>query len=97
MKALPTARGREQQGGRLAVVIQSDQFAASTITVALTSTRAAPAVYRPEIEIGGEVTRVLTDHVFSLDPGRLGEFRGVLSPAELRGLDRALLLKFGLI
>ncbi|MFT4010005.1 MAG: type II toxin-antitoxin system PemK/MazF family toxin [Nocardioidaceae bacterium] len=97
IKSLPGARGREQQGSRLAVVIQSDRFATSTVTVAMTSTNAGAAIYRPEIEVDGVRTRVLTDQVFSVDPVRLGEFRGTLDSRELATLDRALLLKFGLI
>ena len=97
VKALPGARGREQQGRRLAVVIQSDRFASSTITVALTSTRAAAAIYRPEIDVNGQSSRILTDQVFSVDPSRLGAFLGTLDADESAELDRALLLKFGLI
>ncbi|QQS00130.1 MAG: type II toxin-antitoxin system PemK/MazF family toxin [Austwickia sp.] len=97
IRAAPGARGHEQQGRRLAVVIQSDRFATSVVTVALTSTRAGRAVYRPEIDVDGTVTRILTDQIFSVDPGRLIEFRGVLDALELADLDRALLLKLGLI
>lgn len=97
IKALPGARGNEQQGRRYAVIIQSDRFASSTVTVALTSTRAGPAIYRPEIELDGVETRVLTDRIFSVTPERLGEFKGALEGRELAELDRALLLKLGLI
>jgi len=97
IRALPGARGHEQQGRRLAVVVQSDQFATSTVTIAMTSTRAAPAVYRPEIQVDGHRTRILTDQVFSVDPSRLAAFRGRLDTDELIELDRALLLKFGLL
>lgn len=95
--ALPGATGHEQQGGRLAVVIQSDQFASSTVTVAMTSTRAARAVYRPEIDVDGQRRRIITDQVFSVDPSRLAAFRGALDAGEIGKLDRALLLKFGLL
>lgn len=97
IRAMPGAKGHEQQGRRLAVVIESDRFATSTVTVAMTSTRAGAAVYRPEIEVDGVRTLVLTDQIFSVDPGRLGEFRGRLDAGELADLDRALMLKFGLI
>lgn len=79
------------------MVIQSDRFAGSTVTVAMTSTRAGAAIYRPEIEVDGVSTRILTDQVFSVDAGRLGSFRGSLAAEELLELDRALLLKLGLI
>lgn len=97
IKALPSTRGNEQQGHRCVVIIQSDRFVSSTVTVALTSTRAGPAVYRPEIELVGERTRVLTDQVHSVSPERLGQFKGALDGSELTELDRALLLKFGLV
>jgi mRNA interferase MazF len=95
--AMPNTRGHEQQGRRLAVVIESDRFSTSTVTVAMTSTSAGPAVYRPEIDVDGGLTRILTDQIFSVDPGRLGGFRGRLDASELADLDRALLLKLGLI
>jgi mRNA interferase MazF len=97
VNALPGTRGREQQGRRLAVVIQSDAFSSSTVTVAMTSTSASAAIYRPEIDVDGVRTRILTDQIFSLDPGRLGAFRGTLSADELAGLDQGLLLKLGLL
>lgn len=97
IRAMPGATGHEQQGRRLAVVIQSDQFATSTITIAMTSTRAAPAVYRPEIDVDGQRTRILTDQIYSVDAARLAAFRGSLDAAQLIELDRALLLKFGLL
>jgi mRNA interferase MazF len=97
LKAMPGARGNEQQGRRYAVVIQSDQFATSLVTVAMTSTSAVPTVYRPEIELDGKTTRILTDQIYSVDPGsRLGGFKGALDADELIELDRALMLKLGL-
>lgn len=96
IRALP-ARGHEQQGSRLAVIIQSDRFATSMVTVAMTSASAGPAIYRPQVVIGGKTTRILTDQIYTVDLGRLGAFHGVLEPDELVDLDRALLLKLGLI
>jgi mRNA interferase MazF len=97
IKALPGARGHEQQGHRYAVVIQSDRFATSRITVALTSTSASHAVYRPEIECDGAKTRILTDQIYSVTHSRLGAFKGALDSEELVELDRALMLKLGLL
>lgn len=79
------------------MIIQSDRFACSTVTVALTSTSAGAASYRPEIELEGRKTRILTDQIFSVSPDRFGEFAGSLDRSEFADLDRALLLKFGLI
>ena len=97
IKALPGARGHEQQGRRYCVVVQSDRFASSAVTVAMTSTSAGPAIYRPEIDIDGTKTRILTDQIYSVSPDRLGKFKGSLDADELTDLDRALLLKLGLI
>lgn len=94
---MPGARGHEQQGQRLCVIVQSDRFATSALTIAMLSSSAGPAVYRPEVEVGGTRTRILTDQIFTVDPSRLGDFRGTLAAAELADLDRALLLKLGLI
>lgn len=96
IKAPRGARGAEQQGRRLAVVIQSDRFATSAVTVAMTSTGAGHAIYRPEIDVDSTAARILPDQIFSVDPSRLGEFRGALDGDELADLDRALLLKLGL-
>ncbi|ORT59348.1 type II toxin-antitoxin system PemK/MazF family toxin [Streptomyces sp. CB03238] len=97
IKATPGARGHEQQGNRYAVVIQSDQFATSLVTIAMTSASAVPTVYRPEIEFDGQVTRILTDQIYSVDPAvRFGAFKGALEAHELMDLDRALMLKLGL-
>lgn len=97
IKALPGARGHEQQGRRYAVIIQSDRFVSSTVIVAMTSTSAGAAVYRPEIEFDGTKTRILTDQIYTVSPERLGDFKGSLDGAELAELDRALMLKLGLL
>ncbi|MDA1361951.1 type II toxin-antitoxin system PemK/MazF family toxin [Glycomyces luteolus] len=89
--------GHEQRGKRCCVVIQSDRFACSTVTVAMTSTSAGHAVYRPEVEFLGAKARILTDQIHSLDHGRLGEFKGALEVEELDALDRALMLKLALV
>lgn len=99
-----TRRWTSSRGGvlrvairRYAVVIQSDHFSTSTITVALTSSSAGAAVYRPEIEFNGKKSRILTHQIYSVAPARLGDVKGALDGDELTGLDRALMLKLGLI
>lgn len=96
IKPPKNATGHEQQGRRYGVVIQSDAFACSTVTVALSSTSASHTIYRPEIEFLSTKSRVLTDQIYSVDHGRLGDFMGALDFDELDALDRALLLKLGL-
>ena len=82
------SRGHEQSGSRYAVVVQSDQLA--TWLVAPTSTSARAASFRPEVEIGGQPTRVLAEQTAAIDPSRLGKSAGYLSLDEMRRVDAAL-------
>ncbi len=87
----PAGRGHEQRGHRLAVVVQADELLGlSTAIVAPTSQSAAPATFRPQIEVGDEVTRVLVEQLRAVDLERLGERVGHLTPAEQGSLDEAL-------
>ncbi len=97
IKPSKAAPGHEQQDQHYGVIIQCDAFACSTITAALTSTSAEPTIYRPQIEFLGTKTRILTDQIYSVDHGRLGEFKGALEFDEQEALDRALLLKLALL
>ena len=90
------ARGHEQSGQRHAVVVQSDDLPLSTLLVAPTSTAARAATFRPEIELGGRVTRVLAEQAAAVDPSRLGERVGHLTFDELRRVDAALRLVLSL-
>jgi mRNA interferase MazF len=86
----PPGRGHEQQGRRLAVIVQSDAFLPrSTVIVAPTSTSARPASFRPEIDVGG-TTRVLVEQLGAVDTSRLGDLVDHLDSQELWGLDDAL-------
>lgn len=85
-------RGHEQTGERYAVVVQSDDLPLSTLIVAPTSTSARPASFRPEIDLAGQLTRVLVEQSAAVDPSRLGEQIGRLSFDELRHVDAALRL-----
>jgi mRNA interferase MazF len=90
-------RGSEQRGARFAVIIQADELLAlSTVLVAPTSRSAPPRSFRPAIELGGELTRVLVEQTTAVSMDRLGASAGRLSAEELRGLDEALLTVFGL-
>ncbi|MGI8882296.1 MAG: type II toxin-antitoxin system PemK/MazF family toxin [Jatrophihabitans sp.] len=92
LRAPHGARGHEQSGRRYAVVVQSDELPLSTLLVAPTSTSARPASFRPEIEVGGEGTRVLVEQTAAVDPTRLGDSIGSLSHDEIRRVDAALRL-----
>lgn len=90
------ARGHEQTGTRFAIVVQSEDLPLSTWLVAPTSTAARPASFRPEVEIGGRMTRVLAEQTAAVDPGRLGDRAGHLSFDEQRRIDAALRLVMSL-
>jgi mRNA interferase MazF len=90
---LPPWRGREQAGPRYGVIVQADQLLGlSTAIVAPTSRGAAPATFRPEIQLGGERTRVLVEQLRAVDIERLGELAARLSAREQRAVDDALAL-----
>lgn len=90
---LPRGRGREQAGPRYGVIVQADQLLGlSTAIVAPTSRSAAPATFRPAIELDSESTRVLVEQLRSVDVERLGELAGRLSGQEQRAVDDALAL-----
>jgi mRNA interferase MazF len=90
---LPARRGREQAGARYGVIVQADQLLGlSTAIVAPTSRGAAPATFRPEIQLAGERTRVLVEQLRAVDIERLGELAGRLSAQEQRAIDDALAL-----
>jgi mRNA interferase MazF len=96
LRAPRDARGHEQSGRRFAVVVQSDLLPLSTWLVAPTSTSARAATFRPEVEIEGQVTRVLAEHTAAVEPQRLGASAGRLSSEELRQVDAALRLVLSL-
>lgn len=90
LKAPRTTSGHEQGGQRFCVVVQSDDLHLSTWLVAPTSTSARPAIFRPEIDLRGQSTRVLVEQTTAVDPERLGASVGFLSTDELARIDAAL-------
>jgi mRNA interferase MazF len=94
---LPKRGGREQHGTRFAVVVQAEALLGlSTALVAPTSRSVLAATFRPEVEIGGESTRVMIEQLRALDIRRLDDFAGRLSPDEMRDVDEALSLVLAL-
>lgn len=88
---LPARRGREQAGPRYAVIVQADELLGlSTAVVAPTSRSAAPATFRPEIELAGHTTRVLVEQLRAVDLERLGDLAGHVSTQEQRAIDDAI-------
>lgn len=94
---LPQGRGHEQHGSRYAVIVQVDaMLGLSTALVAPTSRSALAASFRPEVEVGSEITRVMVEQLRALDVRRLDEFAGRLAPEEMREVDEALSLVLAL-
>jgi mRNA interferase MazF len=90
-------RGHEQQGGRPGVVVQADELLGlSTVLIAPTSRSAAPATFRPLIEVGGTQMRVLTDQLRVFDVQAIAEILGHVDRGELEALDDALAVILGL-
>jgi mRNA interferase MazF len=97
LRAPRGTRAREQRGARFAVVVQADELLPlSTVLVAPTSTAAPPRSFRPSIELAGSRTRVLVEETVAVAPDRLGKSAGRLSAQELRAVDAALAVVFGL-
>ncbi len=71
-------------------------MALSTTLVAPTSTSARPATFRPTISLDDTETRILVEQTTVVDPERLGRSAGRLDAGELRAVDEALALVFGL-
>ncbi len=91
------ARGREQRGARPGVVVQADELLdLSTVLIAPTSRSAAPATFRPTIELAGTQTRVLTDQLRVVDAQAVKGSVGHLTSGELAALDDALAIVLGL-
>jgi mRNA interferase MazF len=94
---MPRGRGRVQHGRRYAVIVQADELLTlSTVVICPTSTSAPPASFHPEIELGGEPTKVLCEMVSAVDARNLGEQVGHLSHEELRTVDDRLGLVLGI-
>lgn len=94
---MPKGVGHEQQGERYGVVVQSDvMLPRSVVIVAPTSRSARPASFRPEVEVAGDLTRVLVEQLGAVDVQRLGRRVGQLTAEEMWSIDEALVIVLGL-
>ncbi|MGB8861678.1 MAG: type II toxin-antitoxin system PemK/MazF family toxin [Ilumatobacteraceae bacterium] len=94
---IPKGVGHEPQGERYGVVVQSDvMLPRSVVIVAPTSRGAKPASFRPEVEVAGDVTRVLVEQLGAVDVQRLGRRVGRLKAEEMWSIDEALVVVLGL-
>lgn len=95
-------RGSEQQGIRSALVIQNDignQFAATTIVAAITTTRKKyPVTVLLERQEGGltEPSMVNLAQILTIDKTRLWKRLGTLTSEKLREVDAAIQISLGL-
>ena len=60
-------RGHEQRGRRYGLVLSPSAMPWSVATIVPTSTGAQAAVFRPELEIAGTMTRFLVDQMRVID------------------------------
>jgi len=94
---LSTGRGHEQRGPRYGIIVQADALLGlSTAIIAPTSRNAAPATFRPDVQVAGDLTRVLVEQLRAVDLQRLAEHVGRLAAHEQRAVDEALELVLGL-
>ncbi|WP_308188988.1 type II toxin-antitoxin system PemK/MazF family toxin [Streptacidiphilus sp. ASG 303] len=90
-------RGHEQRGRRYGLVLSPSSMPWTVATVVPTSTGAQPAVFRPELEIGGTVTRFLVDQLRSVDVDCIhGEPVHYLDRDELAEIEHAVSHYLGL-
>ena len=93
----PRGTCHEQRARRYGVIVQANELLPRPVVlVAPTSHSARPASFRPEIDLLGEVTRVLVEQVGAIDAGCLGELVGRVSPEQQWGIDEALMTVLGL-
>src|ERR1700761_9842743 len=91
LKRPRSAQGHEQQGERYAVVVQANAYEhQSTWLVAPTTTKSFGSMIHPTVDLLGQDVRVLVEQTTAVDPQRLGDFAGRLSPGELMEINVAL-------
>jgi mRNA interferase MazF len=90
-------RGHEQRGKRYGLVLSPSGMRWNVATIIPTSTRAQPAVFRPELEVGGALTRFLVDQIRTVDLAYIhGDPVHFLDRAELAEVERAVIRYLGL-
>jgi mRNA interferase MazF len=91
-------RGHEQRGRRLGLVISIEQNAWSVVSIIPTSSSAQPSVFRPEVVIAGQETKILIDQVRTIDVSYvIGELVDYLSQDDMAQVEHSLSRYFGLL
>jgi mRNA interferase MazF len=60
-------RGHEQRGHRYGLITNPSAMSWNAVTIIPTSTSAQSAIFRPELELGGVITKFLVDQIRSID------------------------------
>lgn len=89
-------RGHEQRGRRLGLVISPADMPWNVVTVIPTSTVAQPAIFRPELEIAGERTRMLVDQVRTVDTDYIHDLVHYCTRDQMMQVEHALTFYLGL-
>lgn len=90
-------RGHEQRGRRYGVVVSPSSTAWSVATIVPTSTGARSAVFRPELELMGVLTRFLVDQIRTVDTSYIhGDPVAYLDGDEMAQVENAMTHYFGL-
>ena len=90
-------RGHEQRGRHYGLVLSPADMSWSVATVIPTSTSAQATVFRPEVEFGGQRTRLLVDQIRTIDAGFIrGEPVYYLGRDELAEVEHAVTHYLGL-
>jgi mRNA interferase MazF len=93
-----TKRGHEQRGRRLGLVISIEQNAWSTVTIIPTSSSAQASVFRPDVVIAGQATKILIDQIRTIDTSYVvGELVDYLSRDDMAQVEHGLSRYFGLL
>ena len=91
-------RGHEQRGRRFGLVISVEQKAWSVVTIIPTSTSAQPSIFRPELVIAGRETKILIDHIRTVDLSYItGKLVDYLSRDDMAQVEHSLSRYFGLM
>lgn len=77
------------------LLVRDDDLGQHPAMMASRRRSARPASFRPEIEVGGDATRVLVEQVGGVDVRRLGDLAGHLTREEIWGVDDAIMTVFG--
>ena len=95
---LGQARGHEQRGRRLGVVLSPTSSPLSVAVVVPTSTSAQPSLTRPEVEVAGRPTRLLVDQIRTIDTDYIvGDPVDYLTRTDMAELEHTVARYLGLV